>query len=266
MLHRRPLSRMAHASAPAAGQTTASPQPHAAVHKVHGRIAHSTHGRVRLQFRGQQPATLHQIEHRLRAMPRVQRVEVRPKTGSIIVHHSVKHTMILNDLADLARSSGLFLLEVEADTAEASAHLTDVEHDAAYLVDHSKSGKAIVRYSEHLNRVIKTATNGWVDLRVLLPATAGFCALLFVEVEAAPLWLPLALFSFQSFNNLHQPHPTVAREAREQMAEEGGVPPDAESPSIGKERVASPTAAPASRSRRVNKRSPSTPPLDANTT
>ena len=247
---------MAQASAlDAAGPPVASPQmPMAAVHKARGRIAHSTHGRVRLQFRGAKPATLQQIEGRLRALPHVQAVEVRPKTGSIVVRHSVKHTMIASDLADLAKDSGLFFLETESDPAVASAHLTDVEHDAAYLVDHSKSGKAIVRYSEHLNRVIKTATNGWVDLRVLLPATAGFCALLFVEVEAAPLWLPLALFSFQSFNNLHQPHPTVARSAREQMAQETGFPPDAESPTtLEPPRRSSAESSPA-RAKRVNKR------------
>lgn len=247
---------MAQASAlHSANPIGASPQTQvAAVHGTQGRIAHSTHGRVRLQFRGATPATLQHIESRLRALPHVQAVEVRPRTGSIVVHHSVKHTMMANDLVDLAKSSGLFLLETEADPAAASAHLTDVEHDAAYLVDHSRSGKAIVRYSEHLNRGIKRATNGWVDLRVLLPATAGFCALLFVEVEAAPLWLPLALFSFQSFNNLHQPHPTVARAAREQMAQETGVAPDAVSP-ITPEAPKLPSAeAPSARAKRTSKR------------
>jgi len=183
------------------------------VRKLRGKVAHSTKGRVRLRFRGATPAELQGIEAHVRKLPHVHSVEVHPSTGSVIAHHGPGRGEFASALADLGRHSALFYLDTVEDPTESSGQLTDVEHDVSYLADHSKSGKAILRYAEHLNRAVKKATDGWVDLRVLLPATAGVCALVFVEIESSPLWLPLALFSFQSFNNLHEPHTTTEGEA-----------------------------------------------------
>ena len=180
--------------------------------RLQGRVAHCTRGRVRLHFRGASREELQQIEAHLSTLPHVNAVEVRPGSASVIAHHEVGHDLV-STLGDLSRRSALFYLELAEDSAQASAQLTDVEHDVTYLADHSKTGKAIIRYAEHLNRGLKQATGGWMDLRVLVPATAGLCALVFIEIESAPLWLPLALFSFQSFNNLHEPHPTTEAEA-----------------------------------------------------
>lgn len=228
-----------------------SPVSGSAIRLPVAKVAHSTHGRVRLKFAGQSTASLQAVGERLRGMNHVRGVEVNPRTGSIIVNHTAKHALMATQLADLGRDSGLFFLEAMEDPAQASAHLTDVEHDAAYLVDHSKTGKVIVRYAEHLNRVVKTATNGWLDLRIMLPATAGFCALLFVEIESAPLWVPLALFSFQSFNNLHQPHPTNAAAAREQMTLESGTGMRGSEPESVSTEVAQPPARRTTRRRDV---------------
>lgn len=204
-----------------------SPARRVAPRKLRGRVAHTTRGRVRLQFRGGTPGELQQIESAVRTLPEVREVEVRPATSSVIVKHTAEHERFAEALADLVTHSSLFYLEAADDPSQARAQFTDVEHDAAYLVDHSRAGKAIMRYAEHVNRAVKTATDGWLDLRVLVPAAMGVAALMFVEVESAPLWVPLALFSFQSFNTLHQPHPTTEGEAVRPMPLVPGADPAA---------------------------------------
>ncbi len=173
---------------------------------AHGHVAHRSRGRVRLRFNSADRTNLPHIATALRGMPNVTRVEVHPATGSVIVHHRPDDPKFLERTTDLVENAGLFALTGGDDPARGATRLTAVEKDAAYLADHSKAGKLILQATEHLNRAAKNSTGGWVDLRVLLPAAVGVSALVFAGVETSPLWVPLVLFSLQSFNSLHQPN------------------------------------------------------------
>lgn len=184
-----------------------------------GSVAHRTRGRIRLQFPKQDRHALDHMSAQLRKMSGVREVEVRPSTGSVVIHHDTEAPDFLPMLQDFVQETTLFLFEGDLDAKSASTHLTAVEKDAHYLIEHSKLGESVLRYAEHLNRAVKQLTDGWVDLRVLLPASIAVCALLVIEVESSPLWIPLAFFSFQAFTNLHQPRAsTIPQNPTPQLA------------------------------------------------
>lgn len=179
-----------------------------------GRVAHSTRGRVRLQFPKMDRTKLQAISTRLREMDHVNDVEIREASGSVVIQHAPNAPDFVPYLKDFVAETGLFLFEVPEDPEAGVQHFTAVERDAHYLIEHSRLGEQILRYTEHLNRAVKQLTEGWIDLRVLLPASVGVLALIVVNVESSPMWLPLALFSYQSFSNLHQPSAASATAQR----------------------------------------------------
>lgn len=160
---------------------------------------------MRLKFSKQDAPLLEHFSKHLRAMDHVSDVQVRPDTSSLIIQHDPEAADFVALLQDFVREGTLFFLEGEADAKSGVAHLTAVERDAHYLVEHSRLGESMIRYAEHLNRAVKELTDGWIDLRILLPATAAVCALLVIQVDSSPMWVPLALFAYQAFVNLHQP-------------------------------------------------------------
>jgi Heavy metal associated domain 2 len=168
-------------------------------------VAHVTRGRVRFKVRGAraQQQALQSAQHRIKSFTGVHDVEIRPETGSIVVHHT-DEPEFLRDLLKLVADSRIILLEIPFDPNSSSQSMPVTERDPQELAGESKAAKAVLSYSEKLNGIVKQATGGWMDLPVLLPTIAGVCALLFIEVETAPLWVPLALFSVDSFSNLPQ--------------------------------------------------------------
>lgn len=179
---------------------------------LHGHIAHATRGRARFRVhaRGDQ-RKLGQVADGLRTLPGVSNVELRTATGSLVIHHTSSNPEFLDHVRHWAADTGLLILAGLDDPMLAAKQATAVERDVDYLLDHSKTGKLLLRYAEHLNRVVKHSTDGWVDLRVLVPASAAACAVIFASVETAPLWVPLTLFSLQSFSGLHQPRSVLAK-------------------------------------------------------
>jgi len=179
---------------------------------LHGHIAHATRGRmrIRLDTHHGDKSKFSEVEKGLRNLPGVSGVEVHARTGSVVVHHTSSNPEFLEHIRKWIADTGLMVLRGSDDPIIAAKQLTAVERDTDYLLDHSKSGQMLVRYSEHFNRAVKHSTQGWIDLRILVPASVGICALIFAGVETAPLWVPLTLFSLQSFSNLHQPHTVLA--------------------------------------------------------
>jgi hypothetical protein len=179
---------------------------------LHGHVAHATRGRmrIRLDTHGGDRSKFSEVEKGLRNLPGVSGVEVHAKTGSVVIHHASSNPEFLEYVRKWIADTGLMVLKGSDDPAIAAKELTAVERDTDYLLDHSKSGQMLVRYSEHFNRAVKHSTQGWIDLRILVPASVGLCALIFAGVETAPLWVPLTLFSLQSFSNLHQPRTVLA--------------------------------------------------------
>lgn len=133
------------------------------------------------------------IAKALKAHPEVHEVRSNVQTGSIVVHHAHmdssldEFSAILQDLGIILGSATDAELPLSRGKSEVAADLTSAVSD--------------------LNERVGLATNGTVDLRMLVPAGLAALALreLFRtgwEFEAAP-WYVLTWYAFDSFIKLH---------------------------------------------------------------
>ena len=169
----------------------------------HTHVVSSTPTRTRLRVspKRRNPQEMARIARAIKAHPGVQEVKTNVQTGSIVVHHD--HTdSSLDELSAILQDLGIVLGKV-----------TDVELP-------SSEGKSEVATNltsaiSDLNERVGQATNGVVDLRLLVPvglATLAVRELLRTgwEFETAP-WYVLAWYAFDSFIKLHytaEPSPT----------------------------------------------------------
>jgi hypothetical protein len=137
----------------------------------------------------------------------VRSVEVNPTTGSVVIHYDADldediraHLGELVPMLDLGPPA---LTEVDEIAS-------NIEREAEFLAAHSDTAQSLVTAVERLNDAVRQATGNAVDLRVLVPA--GLAAYAFFEVGpeiVTPLWVTLAIFSFNSFVALHAPSRAV---------------------------------------------------------
>ncbi len=141
------------------------------------------------------------IGRAIKAHPGVQEVKTNVQTGSIVVHHD--HTdSSLDELSAILQDLGVVLGKV-----------TDVE--LPFSEGKSEVATDLTSALSDLNERVGRATNGVVDLRLLVPvglATLAVRELLRTgwEFESAP-WYVLAWYAFDSFIKLHyttEPSPT----------------------------------------------------------
>jgi hypothetical protein len=172
------------------------------VHHIPGRL------RVRLPHARRDPQLLGELGDFIRGVGGVHAVEVNPITGSILVHyHPESQTEIESLLRRTQEQSGLGLDEAPALT-EADELMEKIEREAEFLSSHSELALQVVNALKALNREIRAASGNTVDLKVLLPAGLALWAFFKAESNVAtPLWVTLAIFSFNSFVALH--HPTA---------------------------------------------------------
>jgi hypothetical protein len=161
----------------------------------HTHVVSSTPSRTRLRVsskrRNHQEMT--RITHALRSHPDVSEVRTNVQTGSIVIHHADKEDS-LDAIAAVLQDLGVVLGSV-----------TDVE--LPFTQGKSEVAADLTSAVADLNERVGKATNGVVDLRLLVPV--GLAALAFRELlrtgwefEAAP-WYVLAWYAFDSFIKLH---------------------------------------------------------------
>jgi hypothetical protein len=163
------------------------------------RIVHQLPGRLRMRVPGarRNHALLEQMAGFIRGLGGVERVEINPATGSVLVHY------------DPGRRDELAAyLPAPPEFGEAAGLAEKVEREAEFLAAHSHAAAAVVQSAHTLDRSVRVATGGLLDLKVLLPAGLAAWAFLAAGAETAtPMWLSLGIFSFNSFVALHRPMP-----------------------------------------------------------
>ncbi|MFA9460642.1 hypothetical protein [Thiohalorhabdus methylotrophus] len=119
-------------------------------------------------------------------------MEIRSRTGSLIVHHEPG---ALTDIKAVLEDLGILL----AGTTDVG---TELERGAG-------PGSVLINAVNDLNRRLRLSSRGLLDLRILVPA--GFAGLAVrqalrhgLQIEAAP-WYLLAYLAFDSFVKLHPP-------------------------------------------------------------
>jgi hypothetical protein len=166
------------------------------------RIEHHTKGRVRLKVSSAKGDVeqLQEIGKTFSSIPGVQRITVKPETGSVVLHYDVDQQAKFQD--HFSRRWGHPAAPPPTELDE----LADkIEREAEFLAEHSHSVKAIVHICKRLDREIKVKTNNTVDLKIGL--AAGVIGLTLLEVgatAATPVWLTLSVFTLNHFVELQQ--------------------------------------------------------------
>lgn len=158
-------------------------------------VVSTTPGRTRLRVspKRRNPQEMARIAKALKTNPEVHDIRTNIQTGSIVVHHAPKSSS-LEDIKATLEDLGVILSKV-----------TDVELP-------SMSGKSEVAADltsavSDLNKRVGLATNGVVDLRLLVPLGLSTLAIRQLlkngwQFETAP-WYVLAWYAFDSFIKLH---------------------------------------------------------------
>jgi hypothetical protein len=139
-------------------------------------------------------------------------------TGSILVHYTPEsQEQIESLLRDAGQAQGRSSAPAETTGDDASPELFEadelaekIQREAEFLAAHSELAFHVVNAVKALNKQVRGATGNTVDLKVLVPA--GFAVWAFFKAGAeisTPLWVTLAIFSFNSFVALHHHPPAI---------------------------------------------------------
>lgn len=159
----------------------------------HTHIVSSTPRRTRIKVSAKRrtPEELARLAEALNQSPKVDNVSVNAHTGTILVQHEDKS---LNDIFSVMRDLGVILKIPTGIDIPTSDGKTMVANELADAV-------------ADLNRRLGLATNGFLNLRSLIPVGLGALAVVQLlrrglQFEAVP-WYFLAYASFDSFVKLH---------------------------------------------------------------
>ena len=173
-------------------------------HAAH--VVHHSPGRMRIRVPSAKgdPAALETIRKSVAGVPGVKEVVVSESIGTVTIHYDPEryddfHAHLSNE------SSAREVVEVAPPRIHDMAAIDEmIEHEVAFLAQHSHSAKTLFDWTTALDRQIMRATNNAVDLKVLAPAGLAVAAFLELGVTAAtPVWLTLGLFSFNHFVAMH---------------------------------------------------------------
>jgi heavy-metal-associated domain-containing protein len=178
-------------------------------------VSHHIPGRMRVKLpraKGQH-RVLQDIRQLIAPMPGVQRVEINPATGSVLVYYEPeRHEEFHTQLTEHAMQADLFALK-PPELSEVDEVAEKIEAEAEFLAAHSDIAQRMIDVVKQIDTGIKRATNNNVDLKVLLPLGLAIYALVEAGTEAVtPLWVTLGIFSFNSFVALHRAHPAAQGE------------------------------------------------------
>jgi hypothetical protein len=151
-------------------------------------VVSSTPGRLRLRvaYPYRQSEKIERIASSLRAHPKVNQVRTNAQQGSITIQHDGENGSLDSVLSTL-RGLGIIFGDITHGKSEAAAGLSNAAFD--------------------LNKQVRQATSGAIDLRFLFPlglATLSARQLLSkgLQFDTIP-WYVLAWYAFDSFIKLH---------------------------------------------------------------
>lgn len=161
----------------------------------HTHIVSSTPSRTRLRVsqKRRTPQEMKRIANALNASSDVHEVRTNHQTGSIVIHHASDSNSLDNIVATL-NDLGVIL-----------GSIADVKLPS--LEGKSEVASNVTAAVADLNQRVGQATNGIIDLRMIIPIGFGALALRQLlreglQIEAAP-WYALAYYAFDSFIKLH---------------------------------------------------------------
>lgn len=165
-------------------------------------VVHQTPGRVRLKIPAAKgrPDLLREIVANAGSASDIKSVEYKPVTGSVVINYAPAAYKNLEALGSILGDSAL---RVSMRTSRSPAGVRS-RRAGRGRAEPSTAAKAITSFFRSLDGKVRDATDNEIDLKVLLPLTAGVFAFFALRRKwTTPLWLTLMIFAFHSFLTLH---------------------------------------------------------------
>ena len=170
------------------------------------RVVHHVPGRMRIRVmgvRGSETEFFTAVQRVIGALHGVQSVRVNAASSSIVIDYRPSDTVFhLRLQDDPTVNSWLRLDGEEALLAEIDEAVTV---GARYLRSHSRLAETIVAAAEDLDSNLRRVSDGYLDLKVLLPlGVAAASSMHKARNRGTPMWLTLGTFAFNAFLSLHR--------------------------------------------------------------
>lgn len=177
------------------------------VHKVarRARIVHHVPGRLRIKVMDARAEAefFTAVQRVISVLPGVDSVRVNPASSSIVVDYRPSDTIFHSRLHEDPEVGSWLRLEGEESLTAAIEEV--VTMSARYLEQHSRIAESIVSTAEHLDSSLRKASDGYLDLKVLLPLGVVVATSLHkARGRGTPMWLTLGTFAFNTFLTLHR--------------------------------------------------------------
>jgi hypothetical protein len=179
-------------------------------------VAHHIPGRMRIIIQAGRgnPALLDQTRSLLAEIPGIEKVVVKPDSGSILLHYEYEQAEAFE--ATLRRiipaptppEAKTPLENRELPGNEFDVMTRELEAEAELIAARSHTAQVIVDFFKDFDHQVKRATNNAIDLKIVLALGLAIVTFLEIGAEAAtPMWITLVLFALNHFLETHPPHP-----------------------------------------------------------
>ena len=196
----------------------ASEEPLTYKRLIPAHIVSQTPGRIRLRV-GDSHRQKDKLEPIIAALTQelaIYRVRIQITSGSITVFHSQDH-INCDDIRQMLEDLGIIWVNIASKAANPSQSTSNI-------------AAQIIEVAANLNQRFSSATQGKVDLRLLLPLSFSLLALRQLVVKGWQLelipWYVLAWYAFDSFIKLHTLDESGRSEKRVRVGgNHGGITP-----------------------------------------
>jgi hypothetical protein len=170
------------------------------------RIVHHVPGRLRIRVmgvRGAETEFFTAVQGVIGALHGVDSVRINPASSSIVIDYQPSDMVFHFRLqGDPQVNSWLSLEGEDALLAEIDEAVTA---GSQYLARHSRLAETIVSTAEQLDSGLRSASDGYLDLKLLLPlGVAAATSLHKARGRGTPMWMTLSTFAFNAFLALHR--------------------------------------------------------------
>jgi Heavy metal associated domain 2 len=169
-------------------------------------VAHQVPGRIRMKVPAAKgnPELLQQIAETFAAIPGIENITVNPATGSVVMKYDVdRHDEFHGRFQDHVPEGCGY----RAPATDIDQFALRIEQEAEFLASHSESARAVVDFFKRADCEIRSATDNYVDLKILLAlGIIGFTVLEVGTAAATPVWVTLTLFSLNHVIEMHAMH------------------------------------------------------------
>lgn len=169
-----------------------------------GGIVHHVPGRLRIRVMDPHADAdfFSEVKQAIGALSGVDSVRVNLPTASIVVDYLSSDTVFLFRLQDDPNVKAWLSIDKEVELAALISHAVTTR--MPYSESHSRLAEAIVSVAENLNIGLRQATDGYLDLKVLLPLGIAIGTSLHkARGRGTPMWITLGTFAFNSFLTMH---------------------------------------------------------------